>query len=63
VVEKNISDDMIYNWRNELRSNQNGALVVASSQANKYKNQGFSKTEILDISGLSESKLKEIGIV
>ena len=49
MVEKNISDDMIYNWRNELRSNQNGALVVASSQANKYKNQGFSKTETIEL--------------
>ncbi len=40
---------MIYNWRNELRSNQNGALVVASSQANKYKTQGFSKSETIEL--------------
>jgi hypothetical protein len=49
VVEKNTSDDMIYNWRNELRSNQNGAVIVASSQANKYKTQGFTKSETIEL--------------
>lgn len=49
MVEKNTSDDMIYNWRNELRSNQNGAVIVASSQANKYKTQGFTKSETIEL--------------
>lgn len=40
---------MIYNWRNELRSNQNGAVIVASSQANKYKTQGFTKSETIEL--------------
>ena len=40
---------MIYNWRNELKSHQNGAYVVASSQAQKLKNQGFGKSEIVEL--------------
>ena len=40
---------MIYNWRNELRSHNDGAYVVASSQATKYKNQGFDKSEIVEL--------------
>ncbi len=49
VVEKNISDDMIYNWRNELRTLSDGAFVVASSQAEKYASQGFSKSEVVEL--------------
>ena len=49
MVEKNTSDDMIYNWRNELRSHNNGVFVVASSQAQNYKNQGFSKSEAVEL--------------
>ena len=49
MVEKNISEDMIYNWRNELRSHNDGVYVVASSQATKYKNQGFDKSEIVEL--------------
>ena len=49
VVEKNISEDMIYNWRNELRSHNDGVYVVASSQATKYKSQGFDKSEIVEL--------------
>ena len=49
VVEKNISEDMIYNWRNELRSHNDGVYVVASSQATKYKSQGFDKSEIIEL--------------
>ena len=49
VVEKNISDDMIYNWRNELRSLNDGAFVVASSQAEKYASQGYSKSEVVEL--------------
>ena len=49
MVEKNTSDDMIYNWRNELRSHSDGVFVVASSQAQKYKNQGFDKSEVVEL--------------
>ena len=49
MLEKNISDDMIYNWRNELRSHNDGVYVVANSQAAKYKNQGFSKSEVVEL--------------
>jgi hypothetical protein len=49
VLEKNISDDMIYNWRNELRSHNDGVYVVANSQASKYKNQGFNKSEVVEL--------------
>jgi hypothetical protein len=40
-VSENNPNDMIYNWRNELKSHNDGAYVVASSQAQKLKNQGF----------------------
>jgi hypothetical protein len=49
VVEKNTSDDMIYNWRNELRSNKDGVVVVASSQAAQYKAQGYNKSEVVEL--------------
>jgi hypothetical protein len=49
VLEKNTSDDMIYNWRNELRSHNDGVYVVANSQAAKYKNQGFNKSEVVEL--------------
>lgn len=49
VAENNLSDDMIYNWRNELRSHSDGVFVVASSQAQKYKNQGFDKSEVVEL--------------
>ena len=40
---------MIYNWRNELRSHNDGVVVVANSQAQKYKNQGFDKSEVVEL--------------
>ena len=40
---------MIYNWRNELRSHNDGVYVVANSQATKYKNQGFNKSEVVEL--------------
>ena len=49
MVEKNTSDDMIYNWRNELRSHNDGAFVVASSQAAKYASQGFNQSEVVEL--------------
>jgi len=49
VVEKNTSDDMIYNWRNELRSHKDGVVVVASSQAAQYKAQGYNKSEVVEL--------------
>ena len=49
VLEKNTSDDMIYNWRNELRAHNDGVYVVANSQASKYKNQGFGKSEVIEL--------------
>jgi GTPase SAR1 family protein len=48
-VSENNSNDMIYNWRNELRSNNDGVLIVANSQAQKYKNQGFNKSEVVEL--------------
>ena len=45
----NFSDDIIYNWRNELKSHQNGVYVIASSQAQKLKNQGFNKSEVVEL--------------
>lgn len=49
VVEKNTSDDMIYNWRNELRSHNDGAYIVASSQAERYASQGFNQSEVVEL--------------
>jgi hypothetical protein len=49
VVEKNTSDDMIYNWRNELKGHSSGMKVVANSQALKLKNQGFNKGEVIEL--------------
>jgi hypothetical protein len=40
---------MIYNWRNELKSHNDGVVVVAQSQATKYKNQGFDKSEVVEL--------------
>ena len=40
---------MIYNWRNELRAHNDGVYVVANSQASKYKNQGFNKSEVVEL--------------
>ena len=40
---------MIYNWRNELRAHNDGVYVVANSQASKYKNQGFNKSEVIEL--------------
>lgn len=49
VIEKNTSDDMIYNWRNELKGHSSGMKVVASANALKLKNQGFSKDEVVEL--------------
>lgn len=49
IVSENNPTDMIYNWRNELKSHENGAYVVASSQAQKLKNQGFDKSQIVEL--------------
>lgn len=40
---------MIYNWRNELRSHNDGVVVVASSQAAQYKAQGYNKSEVVEL--------------
>ena len=48
-MSENNTNDMIYNWRNELRSHNDGVLVVANSQAQKYKNQGFDKSEVVEL--------------
>ena len=40
---------MIYNWRNELRAHNDGVYVVANSQASKYKNQGYNKSEVVEL--------------
>lgn len=49
MVEKNTSDDIIYNWRNELKGHSSGMKVVANSQALKFKNQGFNKDEVVEL--------------
>lgn len=48
-MSENNTNDMIYNWRNELRSHNDGVVVVANSQAQKYKNQGFDKSEVVEL--------------
>ena len=48
-MSENNTNDMIYNWRNELRSHHDGVFVVANSQAQKYKNQGFDKSEVVEL--------------
>ena len=47
----------------KLEGLQEGELRTKLETARKMHEKGFSKTEILDISGHSESQLKEIGIV
>ena len=49
MVEKNTSDDLIYNWRNELKGHSSGMKVVASAHAVKLKNQGFNKDEVVEL--------------
>lgn len=49
MSENNTNDDMIYNWRNELKSRQDGMFIVAHSQAQKLKNQGFDKSEVVEL--------------
>ena len=48
-MSENNTNDIIYNWRNELRSHNDGVVVVANSQAQKYKNQGFDKSEVVEL--------------
>ena len=48
-MSENNTNDMIYNWRNELKSHNDGVFVVANSQAQKYKNQGFEKSEVVEL--------------
>ena len=48
-MSENNTNDMIYNWRNELKSHNDGVVVVAQSQATKYKNQGFDKSEVVEL--------------
>ena len=48
-MSENNTNDMIYNWRNELSSHKDGVLVVANNQAQKYKNQGFDKSEVVEL--------------
>ena len=48
-VSENNANDMLYNWRNELNSHNDGVLVVINSQAQKYKNQGFNKSEVVEL--------------
>jgi hypothetical protein len=48
-VSENNTNDMIYNWRNELSSHKDGVLVVANNQAQKYENQGFDKSEVVEL--------------
>jgi hypothetical protein len=48
VFEKN-NNDMIYNWRNELKANQNGAFLVAENIASELKTAGHSKSDVIEL--------------
>lgn len=43
------TDDMIYNWRNELRQNVQGEQFVAVQAAENYKQRGFTAAETLEM--------------
>jgi hypothetical protein len=49
VVEKNTSDDLIYNWRNELKQHADGAYLVAKRMASNLKDKGLSKNDVVEL--------------
>jgi len=57
VFEKN-NNDMIYNWRNELKANQNGAFLVAENIASKLKTAGHSKSNVIELLAAQEFDLE-----
>jgi len=57
VFEKN-NNDMIYNWRNELKANQNGAFLVAETIASELKTAGHSKSDVIELLAAQEFDLE-----
>jgi hypothetical protein len=49
MLENKNNDEFIYNWRNELKQSQDGALLVASRMASRLKNNGFGKNDVIEL--------------
>ena len=49
MLENKNNDEFIYNWRNELKQNQNGAFLVASRMASKLKDNGYGKNDVIEL--------------
>lgn len=49
MLENKNNDEFIYNWRNELKQSQDGALLVASRMASKLKDSGFGKNDVIEL--------------
>ncbi len=49
MLENKNNDEFIYNWRNELKQSQDGALLVASRMASRLKSSGFGKNDVIEL--------------
>ena len=49
MLENKNNDEFIYNWRNELKQSQDGALLVASRMASRLKESGFGKNDVVEL--------------
>jgi hypothetical protein len=49
MLENKNNDEFIYNWRNELKQSQDGALLVASRIASRLKDNGFGKNDVIEL--------------
>ncbi len=49
MLENKNNDEFIYNWRNELKQSQDGALLVASRMASRLKESGFGKNDVIEL--------------
>jgi len=49
MLENKNNDEFIYNWRNELKQSQDGALLVASRMASRLKDSGFGKNDVIEL--------------
>jgi len=47
--ESTQTDDMIYNWRNSLRKNDQGERIVAAQVAQQLKSRDFNENEAIDM--------------
>lgn len=52
------TDEMIYNWRNELRQNVQGEQFVAAQTAENYKQRGFTAAETLEMLAADKCDLR-----